>query len=155
VGWILSAMVNTFDDRIRSLGVRSVSAYLDFTSRTPDAPLSLGAPLQPSESETPPATDVSSSVRLASNRFPLIAKGLAAMGPGVRAIVVTPSKLTARVVFKLLWHFLKSHRPAGQDARASALDYRHNGIVLRPCHGDSCRTTSLNAMERASTLDSN
>jgi hypothetical protein len=132
VGWILSAMVNTLDDRIRSLGVRSVSAYLDFTSRSPDAPLSLGAPSQPSEAETPSSADVSSSVRLASNRFPLIAKGLAAMGPGVRAIVVTPSKLTARVVFKLLWHLLKSHRSRlGVRTRAALLHLitDDNGIV--------------------------
>jgi hypothetical protein len=132
VGWILSAMVNTFDDRIRALGVRCVSAYLDFTSKSPDTPLSLGAPLQPSEAETASGVDVSSSVRLASNRFPLLAKGLAAMGPGVRAIVVTPSKLTARVVFKLLWHLLKSHRSRlGARTRAALLHLitDDNGIV--------------------------
>jgi len=132
VGWILSAMVNTYDDGIRSLGIRCVSAYLDVASKSPDTPLSLGAPLPSTEVEVPSATDVTSSVRRASTRFPLIAKGLAAMGPGVRAIVVTPSKLTARVVFKLLWHLLKSHRMRLGDRTRAALLHcitNDNGIV--------------------------
>jgi len=100
VSWILSAMVNSLDDTIRSLGIRCVAAYLDVTSRGADAPLSLGSLVQPAGSDHGTVrADMSSTVRRASHRFTRIAQGLASMGP--RAIVLAPSKLTARVVFKV------------------------------------------------------
>ena len=108
VGWILCAMVNSQDDKIRSLGIRCLAAYLDVASRGADLPLSLGSSLLPSGSSTDITTDVSSTVRRASTRFSRIAKGLAAMGPNARAIVLPPSKLTARVVFKVRFQVRQS-----------------------------------------------
>ena len=101
VSWILIAMINSFDDSIRSLGVRCVAAYLDVTSRGADAPLSLGSLLQPAPSDHGnTAADMSFTVRRAATiRFNRLAQGLASMGP--RAVVLAPSKLTARVVFKV------------------------------------------------------
>jgi hypothetical protein len=47
-------------------------------------------------------------------------KGLAAIGPTVRSKLFDPANLTARVVYKLLWHLLKSHRyRMGQWTQAS------------------------------------
>lgn len=116
--WILSAMVNSYCDQIRALGVRCIVTYVSLTARSPDLPLSL---------ETNHVSEVdknksSENRRLQENTMSLISnvshglmnsnvgKGLAAIGPAVRARLLTPSKLTARVVFKLLWHLLKSHR---------------------------------------------
>jgi PH domain associated with Beige/BEACH/Domain of unknown function (DUF4704) len=109
IGWILSAMVNSFDDRIRSLGVRCVVAYLDVTARNDDSPLTLGNSTTVSDSDATPVVETSTVAR-ASSRVASLAKGLAAMGPGVRGMVLSQSKLTPRVVYKLLWHLLKSHR---------------------------------------------
>jgi hypothetical protein len=113
-GWILCSMVNSFDDTIRSLGVRCIAAYMAITAKTPDSPLSVGTSPETEGSGTNASTDgPSSHRRMQSSRLTLLAvgKGLAAMGPaGVRSIVLPPSKLTARVAFKLLWHLLKGHR---------------------------------------------
>lgn len=99
--WILTALVNSVDDRIRSLGIRCLATYLDLTFRGADLPLSLSSLLQPSGSNTEMGKDVTSTVRRASTRFTQIAKGLAAVGPNSRSVVLPPSKLTARVVFKV------------------------------------------------------
>jgi hypothetical protein len=108
--WILMAMVNSTDDTIRSLGIRCVAAYLDVTSRGADAPLSLGSLMQPAASDHGTVgSDMSSTVRRAATaRFSRLAQGLASIGP--RAIVLAPSKLTARVVFKVRNCRLRSSR---------------------------------------------
>jgi Domain of unknown function (DUF4704) len=99
--WILTAMVNSAEDDIRALGVRCIAAYLDVTFRGADLPLSLGLLLQPSGSSSEMRNDVSSTVRRASTRFSQIAKGLTTVGPNARSVVLPPSKLTARVAFKV------------------------------------------------------
>ena len=116
--WILSAMVNSYCDKIRSIGVRCLVVYIESTSRNPDQPLALDKPLV-LESENVKGSE---SRTIQENTLSLISnvgqgilnsnmgKGLAAIGPNVRAILLSPSKLTAGVVYKLLWHLLKSHR---------------------------------------------
>jgi len=106
--WILSSMVNSHSDKVRSLGVRCVAAFLDVVSKSADSPLSVGVTLQNSDSAEIPTPDISSHSSVL--RLGIIAKGLVAMGPGVRSMVIPPSKLTARIVMKLVWHLLKSHR---------------------------------------------
>ena len=118
--WIICSMVNAGDDEIRSLGIRSIASYLDVTSQGADAALGLGSPLPPHDPE-PPGTDVASNVLRASNRIGRLAKGLAAIGPATRVIGLSSSKLTPRVIFKLLWHFLRSQRYNLSDFTHTAL----------------------------------
>lgn len=100
--WILSSMINSVHDEIRSIGVRCLGAYLDQTSRGMDSMLVIQTPLQPTRSSTDLAK---SSARLSS-----IAKGIATIGPSVRN-PLHPSKMTTRVIFKvcehLLWNYTK------------------------------------------------
>jgi hypothetical protein len=116
--WILSALVNSYCDKIRAVGVRCLVAYLQATGSQPDAPLSLGdrslieiSTVKASEGKT-----------LQENTLTLIShvghgllnsnvgKGLASIGPVLRSKSPAAQKLTARVAYKLLWHLLKSHR---------------------------------------------
>lgn len=106
-GWILCAMVNSFDDTIRSLGVRCMVAYIEKTATSPDAPLATGTTLEPENTSSAPPEGAGAR-RIQS--ILAVGKGLAGMGPGVRSVVVTPSGLTARVAYKLLWHLLRGHR---------------------------------------------
>jgi hypothetical protein len=99
--WILKALVDSPDDLTRSLGIRSIAAYLDVTSRGADLPLSLGSLLQASSSSSDVTHDVSSTVRRASTRISQLAKGLASSGTNVRSAGFPSSKLTSRVVFKV------------------------------------------------------
>lgn len=126
-GWILCSMVNSFDDTIRGLGVRCLSSYMEMTATSPDSPLSVGT-AQEGEGAKRPAVEGQSNNnrRIQSGRLALLAvgKGLAAMGPaGVRSIVLPPSKLTARVIYKLLWHLLKGHRSRVGKKTYAALIY--------------------------------
>ena len=109
--WILSAMVNSYSDEIRSIGVRCLVAYLQRTAKSPDSPLSLDGRVVTGMDKTDSGSTTSNTLALISNvgqglLMSNVTQKLAAMGP----IVKTPSKLTAAVVYKLLWHLLKSHR---------------------------------------------
>lgn len=107
-GWILCAVVNSFDDTIRSLGVRCIVAFTETTAKSPDSPLSFGNPPDP-KAPRPTPTDGSRANRRIQSLL-AVGKGLAGMGPGVKFIVLSPSRLTARVIYKLMWHLLKGHR---------------------------------------------
>jgi len=102
---------------------------LDVASKSSDSPLSVGSSLQTAESDLSTGDSHHSSVM----RLGIMAKGaLAAMGPGVRSMVILPSKLTARVVMKLMWHLLKSHRTSlGVLTNAALLCWicEDNGLV--------------------------
>lgn len=101
-GWILCSLVHSYDDEIRGIGIRCLAEYLDITSRGPDFPLSLGSLSFPSAPTTAhPVVDVTSMVRRSSKRISQLAKGIAAMSPGVRAVILAPSRLTTRVVYKV------------------------------------------------------
>jgi hypothetical protein len=50
-----------------------------------------------------------------------VGKGIVAIAPVMRSKLVSPSKLTPRVVYKLLWHLVKSHRYRMGDATQAAL----------------------------------
>lgn len=107
-GWILCSLVNSFDDTLRALGVRCIVAYIDKTSKSPDSPLSVGS--VPEVETTAATTPEGSNTNRRIQSIFAVGKGLAGMGPGARSIVLPPSKLTARVTYKLLWHLLKGHR---------------------------------------------
>lgn len=108
-GWILCALVNSFDDTIRSLGMRCIFAFINKTSKSPDAPLSVATAPEP-EGARPPVPAEGSIANRRIQSLLAVGKGLARMGPGVRSTVLPPSKLTARVTYKLMWHLLKGHR---------------------------------------------
>ena len=120
-GWILCAIVNSFDDTIRSLGVRCIVAYMEKTAKTPDSPLSVGTVPEPEGNSSVPAEGSGTNRRIQS--ILAVGKGLAGMGPGVRSIVLPPSRLTARVTYKLLWHLLKGHRSRIGKNTYAALEY--------------------------------
>jgi hypothetical protein len=144
--WILSAMVNSYCDTIRSLGVRCLVAYLEKTTKGPDAPLSLERPLtrELDKSKKPDNHGLpTNTLSLISNvgqgiLMSNVGRGLAAIGPSVRAAVLSPSKLTAGVVYKLLWHLLKSHRyRLTRSTQASLIRLVfHDGNA----YSDSCRS---------------
>jgi hypothetical protein len=124
-GWILSAMVNSFDDQIRSLGVRCIVAYVERTARNSDSPLSLERPMTLDLEKANSRTIAANTLSMISNvgqgvLISNMGRGLAAIGPSVRSAVLSQSKLSARVVYKLLWHLLKSHRyRLGQRTQSS------------------------------------
>ena len=142
--WILSSMVNSYNDKIRSLGVRCIVSYVERTSSSPDQALSLGnseiEKVRPMESRTIQENTLSliSNVGqgfLNSN----VGKGLAAIGQDVRSKLQSPSKLTARVVYKLMWHLLKFHRyRMSQWTQASLLD-----LAFDPCDDPFNRSIDL------------
>lgn len=131
-GWILCSVVNSFDDTLRSLGVRCISTYMELTAKSPDSPLSLGVPPEAAEGAAKVGDgSTTSSGKIQSRKLALLAvgKGLASMGPGARSVVLQPSKLTARVTYKLLWHLLKGHRSRiGKKTHAALLHLVVNDV---------------------------
>ena len=131
IGWILSVMIKPPDEKLVALGIRCVFAYLRCATKGDDHPISLHSssshpPLQQQDDAVPTTAAEAASkktVALASSTVASFAKGLAAIGPGGRAsMVLFPSKLTARVVYKLLWHLLKGHRfILGPEVRSALL----------------------------------
>jgi hypothetical protein len=106
-GWILCALVNSVDDEIRSLGIRCLASYLDVTARGADSALSIGSLSMHTGAIpiTEKGSDMASTVLRASSRITLMAKGLTSLGPNSGSFHLPPSKLTARVVFKVIKNF--------------------------------------------------
>jgi hypothetical protein len=119
VGWLLCSMVKSFDEQLRSIGIRCVAEYLDVASNGADYPLTLGSHsvINVDSSEAVTGGDGNSSV----SRFGRLAKGFVVMTPANKSTVISPSRQTPRVVIKLLWHLLKSHRASIGEATQSAL----------------------------------
>jgi hypothetical protein len=132
IAWLLSCMINTPDDEIRSLGLRCVASYLDATSKGPDSPLALTTASHLSDTEAVKSGEASSSVSRARSRVALIAKGIASIGPSARSIILAPSKITARVALKYIWNLLRSTRlQLGDNTRSALLFWimDDNGIL--------------------------
>ena len=106
--WILSAVVNSFSDDIRSIGVKLLVTYVERTSKSPDLPLALENPIVLEIDKSPKATENRASIQ--GNTLSIISnvgqgllntnvgKGLAA---SVRSRLLSPTQLTARVVYKV------------------------------------------------------
>lgn len=132
VAWILSILVNSKDDTRRAVGIRCVWNYVNATSRGDDMPLSIASTILSQETDSVPAVD-SSTVARASSRVASLAKGLASMQGGARIITLSPSKLTPKVVYKLVWHLLRSHRcELGQRTRFALLSCMTNNTEHFP-----------------------
>jgi len=109
VAWILSVLVNSRDDTRRALGIRCVWNYVDGTSRGDDLPLNIANSVLSQDSDAMGVTDGATVTRTATMTVASLAKGLASMNAGSRIISLS-SKLGPKVVYKLLWHLLRSHR---------------------------------------------
>jgi Domain of unknown function (DUF4704) len=120
VGWMLCSMVKSSDDQIRSIGIRCVAAYLEVTSKGADSPLAMGSHLV---LNSDPVDAASGEIQSSVSRFGRLAKGFVVMAPTIKAVTLTPTKQTPRVVIKLLWHLLKSQREELGEGTNSALVY--------------------------------
>jgi len=121
-GWILCALVNSFDDTIRSLGMRCIVAFIDKTAKSLDESLTVGPAQSELEDARPaPVNAVRNNKRIQS--ILAVGKGLAGIGPGASAIALPSSQLTARVTYKLMWHLLKGHRTRFGKKSYDALVY--------------------------------
>ncbi|GKY94790.1 hypothetical protein MPSEU_000444200 [Mayamaea pseudoterrestris] len=121
VGWILATFIDTGDDAVCCFGLRSMAAFFEMTSSDSDLPLSL-----PNQSTQTEHDHVDAIIQ--TRGLGLIAKGIAAMGPGVRPTVTSSiTTTTAKVAVTLMWHFLKSHRNQwGEQTRSALLCWINN-----------------------------
>jgi hypothetical protein len=105
--WIVCSLINVDDDEIRALGIRTLDAYLKLTSKGPDDVLSLGTNMVQGRDDATNGNEVTVNAIRASNRIrERLAQSLTAMGATGR--MSTPA--SPRVVYKFVWHVLKSRR---------------------------------------------
>lgn len=128
-GWLLCCLVNTFDDDLRAIGLRCVAAYLDRVAPGEDAMLTM---MSSDHSTLFAASDHSVDMsnqllqftpsRL-STTISNVGKGLAAIGNSTAlSQIMPPSRVSVKVVYKLLWHLLKCHRErCGKSTHAALL----------------------------------
>ena len=117
--------MNSYCDLIRSIGIRCVSAYMRVTAHGPDLTLSL-SPEHASILDTSKMM-LNMSGTLQENTISLISN----VGHGLLKTndkkekstprISTQPKFTPRVIYKLLWHLLKSHRYRMGDYTQAAL----------------------------------
>lgn len=115
--WLLSALVNSYCDEIRSIGIRCLSIYMRAAAQGPDLPLSFPSQTKSLRDKIPTRkTILSGPGKLQENAMTLISNvGHNILNANERkeknvSGVSAQSKLTPRVIYKLLWHLLKSHR---------------------------------------------
>ena len=134
--WILCALVNSFDDELRSLGIRCLAEYLDVE---PD--MKLGS--DPSSQEylngnVLPAAESSPKPvgKRLSATFTNMGKGLAAIGGApLLSSMIHPVNDGSNISYKLLWHLLKSHRTRmGPKTHSSLVNFllKDRGVVYDP-----------------------
>ncbi|GAX27124.1 hypothetical protein FisN_13Lh328 [Fistulifera solaris] len=105
--WIVCSLINVDDEEIRALGIRTLDAYIKVTSKGPDDVLSLGTSMVQGRDEATNGNEVTVNAIRASNRIrERLAQSLTAMGATGR--MSTPA--SPRVVYKFVWHVLKSRR---------------------------------------------
>jgi len=111
--WILCCVVNTFDDFLRSVGIRLLISYLEVIS--------------PSSSKLSDGADSDVLTTQPQDTKRKITKTMQAMGSGLginashMLSAVLRSKISVGVVYKLLWHLLKCHRERIGDASHAAM----------------------------------
>lgn len=132
-GWLLCCLVNTYDDDLRSIGIRCVSAYLDRVAPEEDAMLTMvSSDHSALQSEHSVEAASNQLLHFASNRvlssavltntLSNVGKGLAAIGnSGALSQILPSSKVSVKVVYKLLWHLLKCHRERSDKSTHAAL----------------------------------
>lgn len=111
VSWILSTLVNTFDDEIRSIGIRCLADYMDILVSRGDTLLHY---LSEDRKDEPGREGGrrGNTARKLSVKFTSVGKSLStAIGGQVLSTVLPTTKpVSIDIVYKLLWHLLKCHR---------------------------------------------
>jgi hypothetical protein len=134
--WILCALVNSYDDELRSLGIRCLAEYLDvepvmkWGSDTTSKEYLDGNELSAAEPSPKPV-----GKRL-SITFTNMGKGLAAIGGApLLSSIIHPVNDGSNISYKLLWHLLKSHRTRiGPKTHSSLVNFllKDRGVVYDP-----------------------
>mmetsp|Transcript_11727 Transcript_11727/g.21928 ORF Transcript_11727/g.21928 Transcript_11727/m.21928 type:complete len:2939 (+) Transcript_11727:68-8884(+) len=96
VSWILCCMVNSYDDKIRSIGVRCFTAFYD---------VALSGRSDHDESSSVPMMGAKRAVSKVSQTIKSVGEGLGVISKGFEV-----STRSVNVGHKLLWHILKCHR---------------------------------------------
>jgi hypothetical protein len=107
VSWILCTLVNTFDDDVRSLGIRCLAEFLEMVESTGDTTLS-------GENNDEALVDrkglhVGIAARKLTLTFTNVGKTITTAMAGTHSLPVT-KVVGIDIVYKLLWHLLKCHR---------------------------------------------
>ena len=134
--WILCALVNSYDDELRSLGIRCFAEYMDmdpFKKRGSDTKSQ--EYVDPQDLKAIEGNAIHVSKRL-SVTITNMGKGLAAIGSApLLSSIIQPSNEGNRTAYKLLWHLLKSHKtrigPKTHSALVNFLLY-DRGVVYEP-----------------------
>uniref|UniRef100_A0A7S4NG05 BEACH domain-containing protein n=1 Tax=Odontella aurita TaxID=265563 RepID=A0A7S4NG05_9STRA len=129
--WILCCMVNSFDDFVRSLGVRCLTSFLEAVSPStpvPTMPLveeaSAGASGAGGDNDS---VSISQSQMNVAKRFTKtvqnVGSGLGVIGSTstVLSNILIPKKINKSIIYKLLWHLLKCHRERLGDLSHASL----------------------------------
>jgi hypothetical protein len=113
VAWLLSAFVNSYCDLIRSIGIKCVGAYVRASAHGPHGPdLPLSFSLEKLSSLDRRKKLIGGSGNIQENAISLISN----VSQGFlnandrKGETNSSSKLTPSVIYKLLWHLVKSHR---------------------------------------------
>jgi hypothetical protein len=119
-------MVNSHNDKIRGIGIQCIVGFVSATTKSYDQPLEIPQQLTDIKISDPRTAIQENTMMLINNMgqgllSTNVGKGIVAIAPVMRSKLVSPSKLTPRVVYKLLWHLVKSHRYRMGDATQAAL----------------------------------
>lgn len=123
VSWILCTLVNSFDDEMRSIGIRCLADYLDSIECKIDLSSysdKVDAASEPKELYAP------SNARKLPLSLGSVGKSLTnVMGGGqvLSNALPTSKKFGTDIVYKLLWHLLKCHRARMGGKTHAALLY--------------------------------
>lgn len=118
--WMLCCIVNSNDDSIRALGIKSLTAYLH-------------AVMSSNQTSPPDASIHSSSVQGTQKEgatakltmtMKYVGTGLGVISQSANALSnLITGRFNIKVIYKLLWHLLKCHREELGDASTAALMY--------------------------------
>ena len=117
--WMLCCLVNSFDDKIRGLGIKCLAAYLQSVSSVSQNSVVRNLPL--AKNSSTPSGKISNTMRYG-------------MGIANNVLMsVLPGRENNKVTYKLLWHLLKCHRERLGVASNAALLY----LIVENGHSSS------------------
>lgn len=122
VSWILATLVNTFDDEVRSIGIRCLADYMDILASKADTLLH-HVPEVISDEGGLPSRRVGKTARKLSVTFTSVGKTLSEAIGGGQALATSTKPVSIDIVYKLLWHLLKCHRTRLAKKTHAALIY--------------------------------
>jgi hypothetical protein len=125
LGWILSTLVNTFDDEMRSVGIRCLADVMDAITSKADMLLYVVQDDNNDEGGRGSGHTIGKTSRKVSATITSVGKSLStAIGGQVLSTVLHPVKhVSLDIVYKLLWHLLKRYRARMGRHTHTALKY--------------------------------